>query len=211
MTAAGISIVLRTASRRGWHALLIALVLLTVPSQVLAHGGEGVAGGFIAGFSHPLSGPDHMLAMISVGLWGAFLGRPLILALPMIFPGFMALGAALGMYGLPVPPIESGIALSVLTLGLMILFKVRAPVLLACAIVAAFGLFHGYAHGIELPSMADPVGYTAGFVICTGMLHLCGIALGLLKSLPAGMLALRGAGGAIALTGLVFVGRIIAA
>lgn len=191
--------------------MLATLALLTVSSQGLAHDGGGLVGGFGAGFSHPLSGLDHMLAMIAVGLWGALLGRPLILALPMIFPGFMAFGAGLGMVALPVPPVETGIALSVLTLGLMILFAVRASAPVACLIVAAFGMFHGYAHGLELPLSADPIGYTAGFVLSTGLLHLSGIALGLLKSSAAGMLALRGAGGAIAAAGLVFVGGIIAA
>ena len=201
----------QTNSRHSVWALLAALALLAVPSQALAHDGAGLVGGFGAGFSHPLSGLDHMLAMIAVGVWGAFLGRPLILALPVIFPGFMALGAGLGMLALPVPPVEAGIAVSVLTLGVMILFAVRAPALLACMIVAAFGLFHGYAHGLELPLSADPVGYTAGFVLSTGLLHLSGIALGLLKSSGAGMLALRGAGGAIAIAGLIFVGGAITA
>ena len=145
-----------------------------------------------------------MLAMISVGLWGAFLGRPLVYALPMIFPTLMAIGAGMGMVGVPLPPVEIGIALSVLTLGLMILFAVRAPLWVACAIVAMFGLFHGYAHGVELPSAADPIGYSAGFVLCTGLLHLTGIALGLLKGSRAGTLALRGAGGVIAVFGALF-------
>ena len=145
-----------------------------------------------------------MLAMIAVGLWGAFLGRPLVYVLPMIFPTLMAIGAGIGMIGVPLPPVQVGIALSVLTLGLMILFAVRAPVPVACTIVAFFGLFHGYAHGVELPSAADPIGYSAGFVLCTGLLHLTGIALGLLKVTHAGTVALRSAGGLIALCGALF-------
>ena len=184
--------------------LLAALVMSVFPTPALAHEGTGLAGGFLAGFMHPLSGADHMLAMISVGLWGAFLGRPLVYALPMIFPTVMAFGAGIGMLGVPLPPVEIGIALSVLTLGLMILFAVRAPVPVACAIVAIFGLFHGYAHGVELPSAADPIGYSAGFVLCTGLLHLTGIALGLLNFSNAGTIALRGAGGVIALCGALF-------
>lgn len=145
-----------------------------------------------------------MLAMISVGLWGAFLGRPIVYALPMIFPTVMAVGAGIGMLGVPLPPVEIGIALSVLTLGLLILFAVRAPVPVACAVVAVFGLFHGYAHGVELPSAADPIGYSAGFVLCTGLLHLAGIAIGLIKSNSLGTLALRGAGGVVAVFGAIF-------
>lgn len=184
--------------------LALTALLILWPSPAMAHQGTGLAGGFAAGFAHPLTGADHMLAMVSVGIWGAFLGRPLIYALPMIFPTLMAFGAGLGMVGVPLPPVEVGIALSVLVLGLMILFAVRAPVPVACLIVAMFGLFHGYAHGLELPSAADPVGYSAGFVLCTGMLHLAGIAIGLIKVRPAGALALRGAGGAIALCGVLF-------
>ncbi len=173
--------------------------MLATPIQ--AHSGTGLPGGIVAGFLHPLSGPDHMLAMISVGLWGAFLGRPLIYALPMLFPTAMAVGGAVGMLGIPLPPVELGIALSVVTLGLMILLAVRAPVAVACVIVGVFALFHGYAHGSELPSAADPVGYSMGFVVCTGLLHVVGIGLGSLRSLPNGTLALRAAGGAIALAG----------
>ncbi|WP_309603523.1 HupE/UreJ family protein [Sphingomonas sp.] len=178
--------------------------MLAYASPAMAHDGTGLAGGFVAGFLHPLSGPDHMLAMISVGLWGAFLGRPLVYALPMIFPTVMVIGAGMGMVGVPLPPVEIGIALSVLTLGLLILFAVRAPLWVACAIVAMFGLFHGYAHGLELPSAADPIGYSTGFVLSTGLLHLTGIALGLLKVSKAGALALRGAGGVIAVFGALF-------
>ena len=192
------------AANRAIRAVAAAALMLAFASPALAHDGTGLAGGFAAGFLHPLSGPDHMLAMIAVGLWGAFLGRPLVYALPMIFPTVMAFGAGIGMLGILFPPVEIGIALSVLTLGLLILFAVRAPVLLACAIVAAFGLFHGYAHGVELPSAADPIGYSAGFVLCTGLLHLIGIGLGLLKVSRAGTFALRGAGGVIALFGAMF-------
>ena len=184
--------------------LVVTVLMLIASTPAMAHEGTGLAGGFGAGFLHPLTGADHMLAMISVGLWGAFLGRPLVFVLPMIFPSLMVFGAGLGMAGVPLPPVETGIAASVLVLGLMILFAVRARIWVACLIVAVFGLFHGYAHGLELPSAADPVGYSAGFVLCTGMLHLSGIALGLLNRSRVGTLALRGAGAAIALCGMLF-------
>ena len=190
---------------RKWFVVVTAAAAALVATPAYAHEGTGLAGGFVAGMLHPLAGLDHMLAMVSVGLWGAFLGRPLVYALPMLFPAVMALGGALGMAGVGFPPVELGIAVSVVTLGAMILFAVRAPVLAACTIVGIFALFHGYAHGAELPSAADPVGYSAGFVLSTGLLHLLGITAGLLRSTPAGTVALRAAGGAIALTGAWFV------
>lgn len=182
----------------------VVVLLGAMSSPAMAHDGTGLAGGFAAGFVHPLSGFDHMLAMVAVGLWGAFLGWPLVYALPIVFPSAMAIGGGIGMAGIPIPPVELGIALSVLILGSMIFFAVRAPVLLACVIVAMFALFHGYAHGTELPSAADPVGYSAGFVLCTGLLHLAGIALGTLRSKPVGTLVLRGVGGVIAIVGVWF-------
>lgn len=177
--------------------------LIAVPAA--AHDGTGLAGGFVAGFLHPISGFDHLLAMVSVGLWGAFLGRPLIYVLPMLFPGMMTVGAALGMAAVAFPPVEIGIALSVIILGVVILFAVRAPVVAACMVVGLFALFHGYSHGAELPSAADPVGYSAGFVVCTGLLHLAGIALGLLRTTSTGTLVLRATGGVIAICGAWFL------
>lgn len=175
----------------------------------MAHDGARLASGFAAGFQHPFAGLDHLLAMVAVGIWGAFLGRPLIYALPMLFPSAMALGGGLAMAGVPAPPIEMGIGLSVLVLGAMIFSALRIHVAAACAIVAVFALFHGYAHGIELPAAADPVGYSAGFVLSTGLLHLAGIALGLLRCLTAGSVVLRAAGGAIAVAGLWFTATAI--
>lgn len=194
----------------GAHSLALGLILLLHTTPAVAHDGTGLAGGFVAGFLHPVSGFDHMLAMVSVGLWGAFLGRPLLIVLPMVFPALMAVGAALGMVGAPLPPVELGIAASVITLGALILFAVRAPIAIACAIVAVFALFHGYAHGTELPSAADPIGYTAGFVICTGLLHVAGIALGTLRESAAGAILLRSFGGVIALTGAWFMAAALA-
>ncbi len=198
--------IIQSIGERGRRRLVIGLLLILaiIPSPAMAHDGTGLAGGFMAGFIHPLSGFDHMLAMVAVGIWGAFLGRPLVYALPMLFPSAMALGGGIGMAGIPLPPVELGIALSVVVLGAMIFFALRLPVLAACAIIAVFALFHGYAHGMELPSAADPIGYSAGFVLCTGLLHLAGIALGALRTLPAGTVALRGVGGLMALVGLWF-------
>jgi urease accessory protein len=209
---------LETAPRAPADTVLIAraiavaalLSLLLAPAPAQSHDGTGLGGGFAAGFQHPLLGLDHMLAMVAVGVWGAFLGRPLVIALPVVFPMAMALGAAAGMLALPAPPVELGVAASVLMLGLMILLAVRASVPVACALVGLFALFHGYAHGTELPSAADPVGYTTGFILCTGLLHVAGIAIGMLKRVPAGTAALRTAGGVIASFGAWFVAGTLA-
>jgi len=156
--------------------LVSATVVASGPAS--AHAGTGLAGGFNMGLAHPLTGFDHLLAMISVGLWGAVLGRPLIYVLPVVFPGVMVLGGVLGMFGIPLPSIELGIALSVVVLGTCIALTVRAPVWAAALVVGTFALFHGYAHGRELPSAADPLGYSAGFVLATGLLHVFGICVG---------------------------------
>lgn len=179
--------------------------VLLMSGSAQAHTGTGLPGGFGSGFWHPLSGADHLLAMVSVGLWGAFLGRPLIYLLPVIFPTVMAVGAVLGMVGLPAPPVEIGIALSVLVLGSCIALAIRAPVWAAAIIVAAFALFHGYAHGRELPSAADPVAYSAGFVLATGLSHVAGIGIGALNAYRWGNIAVRLVGGLIAATGLWFL------
>jgi urease accessory protein len=192
-------------------ACLLLALIVSFPLPAAAHDESGLTGGFMSGFLHPLSGFDHALAMIAVGLWGAILGRPMIVLLPIVFPLTMAFGGVLGIAGTPFPPVEIGIAISVLALGLMVMLSVRASVIIAALIVAAFALFHGYAHGQEAPSVADPVGYSVGFVLCTGLLHLVGITLGALKSLPKGMLVVRGAGAAIALSGLYFAAKVLVA
>ncbi len=189
--------------RAAVRGVMAALVIVSVPAA--AHTGTGLAGGFQSGFLHPFSGFDHLLAMVSVGLWGAFLGRPLIVALPVIFPTVMAIGGVMGIAGVPLPPVEIGIAVSVLVLGAMIAGKVRAPVWLASLIVAVFAIFHGYAHGKELPSAADPVGYSAGFVLATGMLHVVGIGIGLIADRPGGATVVRGLGALVMITGFWFL------
>ena len=156
----------------------LALVAIAFADSAAAHTGTGLAGGFASGFAHPLRGFDHLLAMVSVGVWGAFLGRPLIYALPVVFPGMMVGGALIAMFGLSLPPTEIGIALSVAVLGLAVAMAWRAPAWAAALIVAVFAVFHGYAHGKELPSAADPIGYSAGFVFATGLLHVAGIGIG---------------------------------
>lgn len=181
------------------------LLLATVAGSAVAHTGEGLSGGFASGFAHPLLGWDHVAAMVAVGLWGAFLGSPAIWILPVVFPLVMALGGAMGVAGIPVPAVETGIAASALVLGLMVLFSVRPPIAVAAILVGAFAIFHGHAHGTELPDAANAVAYSVGFVIATGLLHLAGIALGGLVRWPAGRWLVRACGGGIALAGVGFL------
>jgi len=184
----------------------VALVVcfLAMAGPALAHTGSS-AGGFVGGLAHPLFGPDHVVAMVAVGLWGAFLGQPAIWLLPVTFPVVMAFGGALGILGVPIPHVETGIALSAVVLGAMVAAAARPPLWIAAILVGAFAIFHGHAHGAELPAGANPVAFSIGFVAATGALHLAGIAFGLLARWPAGTIAVRAAGGAIALAGIAFL------
>jgi urease accessory protein len=191
--------------RAGFSAFAAMALLANWASPALAHVEGGLTGGFLSGITHPIFGLDHVVAMVAVGLWGAFLGRPAIWLLPIVFPMVMAIGGALGVLGVPVPFVEAGIALSAIALGLAVAFAVKPHIAAAAAIVGLFAVFHGHAHGAELPEAANAVTYSAGFVIATGLLHLAGIAFGLLVQWPAGKVAVRAAGMAIAATGLAFL------
>jgi urease accessory protein len=191
------------------QSLLITTILLTCAGVASAHEGAGITGGFISGFMHPLLGWDHVVAMVAVGLWGAFLGNPAIWILPVVFPLVMAFGGALGVMGIPIPAVETGIAASAVVLGAMVAFAVRPPIWIAAVIVGAFAIFHGHAHGTELPNAANPLAYSLGFVIATGLLHLSGIAFGLLVRWPAGKLAVQSGGGIIALVGVGFLTGVV--
>jgi urease accessory protein len=184
-----------------------ALLLLLAAGAAQAHEGEGLAGGFAAGFLHPLGGLDHLVAMVAVGLWGAFLGMPALWLLPVVFPLVMAAGGVLGVLGVPLPAVEVGIALSAVALGAAVALALRPPLLVAALLVGVFAIFHGHAHGTELPQAANAVAYSLGFVVATGALHLAGIAFGMLTHKPAGRAAVRALGGAIALLGVFFLAR----
>jgi urease accessory protein len=175
------------------------------PGQALAHAGDGASGGFLSGFTHPLFGWDHVVAMVAVGLWGAFLRAPALWILPIVFPLIMVLGGVLGILGVEVPAVETGIAASAVVLGLLVALSVRLPIAVAMLIVAVFAIFHGHAHGTELPQAADPVTYAIGFVIATGLLHLIGIAFGELSRWQFGKYAVQAGGVAIALVGCAFL------
>ena len=184
-----------------------ALLLALACTPAWAHTGS-MSGGFIGGFAHPLFGPDHVVAMAAVGLWGAFLGAPAIWVLPIVFPLVMACGGVIGILGVPLPGVETGIALSAIVLGMMVALAAKPPLPIAAVLVGAFAIFHGYAHGAELPPGADAVAYSVAFVVATGLLHLTGIAFGQLARWPTGRMAVRVAGGAIALAGVAFLNGI---
>jgi len=187
------------------RSTILTALFIFVASQVAAHTGEGINTGFASGFWHPILGWDHVVAMVAVGLWGAFLGAPAIWILPIVFPLVMALGGALGVAGVQLPAVETGIALSGVVLGLLIAFAVKAPIWVAAVIVGLFAIFHGHAHGTELPEAFSPYGYAVGFVVGTGLLHMVGIGFGVLTRSEAGRIAVRGAGGVIALVGAAFL------
>jgi urease accessory protein len=187
--------------------ILLLTICFMATLDVYAHVGEGAVGGFISGFLHPVFGPDHVIAMVAVGLWGAFLGMPAMWMLPVVFPMVMAFGGILGILGIPVPAVEIGIATSAIVLGAVVAFAVKLPVWVAAIIVGIFAIFHGHAHGMELPSAANPLAYSIGFVLSTGLLHLAGIAFGLLVRWPAGRIAVRVGGMIISLLGVFFLTR----
>jgi urease accessory protein len=189
--------------------LLVTMAMAGFSGLAHAHTGEGAIGGFISGFLHPVFGFDHVIAMVAVGLWGAFLGMPAMWLLPVVFPLVMAGGGVLGILGVPVPAVEIGIAVSAIVLGASVAFAVRPPIWVAALIVGVFAIFHGHAHGAELPEAANPLAYSIGFVLATGLLHLSGIAFGLLVRWPAGRAAVRSGGAIISILGCIFLARVI--
>ncbi len=177
-------------------------LLLSAPAA--AHIIQGQQGGFGSGFEHPLTGPDHFLAMFAVGVWGAQMGGRSVWTLPVTFPLIMVMGGIMGMLGLPLPAIEIGIALSIMALGLAIALAWRPAEWIALALVVYFGLCHGYAHGAELPLSADPADYAIGFVLATGMIHLFGIGVGLGLNKPMHGRLSRALGALIGFGGIYF-------
>ena len=175
-----------------------------VPALAVLHDTTG-AGGFASGFMHPLTGLDHALAMIAVGLWGAQLRRPAVVVLPVAFPLAMACGAFLGFSGVELSSVESRIALSAILLGLAVMFEVRLPLWMAMLLVSGFAIFHGYAHGTELPHGEDGLRYSIGFVVSTGLLHAVGISIGLLHDIDWGRKLIRLLGGGVFVAGCWFL------
>ena len=185
-----------------FYALVV--VALAWPVCGWAHVESGQAGGFLSGLAHPVSGLDHVLAMVAVGLWGAQLGMPAIWVLPVAFPMMMAFGGFLGLVGIPIPGVEIGIALSAVVLGALVLGQIRLPLPAAVSIVAVFAVFHGHAHGTELAPGQNALLYSLGFVVSTGLLHGVGIGIGLINRWDAGRQVLRAAGALVMAGGLYF-------
>jgi urease accessory protein len=181
--------------------------MLLVPASAFAHVKGGEVLGLFSGIKHPISGLDHVLAMIAVGLWGVQLGAPAVWLLPVTFPMVMAFGGLLGIMGVKLPGIEIGIAASAIALGFAVFQEARPKLWVAGMMVGFFAIFHGHAHGAELPPGGNGLLYSIGFVVMTGCLHATGIALGLVHRWSAGRAALRAAGACVSLAGIFFLWR----
>ena len=192
-----------------WSGVLAVILFWT--ESAFAHVQKGEAAGFLSGLKHPVSGLDHVLAMVAVGLWGAQLGAPAVWVLPVAFPMVMAFGGMLGLMGVPLPGIEYGIAASAILLGIAVMFELRPPLAIAAFVVAAFAIFHGHAHGTELPPGQSGLLYSMGFVIATGCLHGVGITIGTVHCWVWGQRLLRLAGGVVLAGGVYFMWKAIAA
>ena len=191
------------------RTLIIAVLLALCVQPAFAHPQKGEAVGFLTGFRHPISGLDHVLAMVAVGLWGAQLGAPAIWLLPVAFPMVMAMGGMLGLMGVALPGIEYGIAASAILLGAAVMFEARPPLAVAAALVSVFAIFHGHAHGTELPTGQDALLYSMGFVMATGCLHAAGIGIGTVHRWSWGRFLLRAGGAGIAAGGVFFMWKAV--
>ncbi|EJT01060.1 HupE/UreJ family protein [Rhizobium sp. CCGE 510] len=191
---------------------LLALAAAALPAVAYAHTGVGQTSGFVHGFSHPVSGLDHILAMVMVGVFAFQLGGRAIWLVPTTFVLVMALGGALGVAGVNVPFVETGIALSVIVLGAIVALNVKAPTAVAMGVVGLFAIFHGHAHGAEMPEDAGGAAYATGFMIATALLHATGLGLGFLIARVGerqGSFVVRTAGGLAAVAGVgILVGVI---
>jgi len=185
---------------------LTTAALTLIPTAAFAHPGIGDAHGFVAGFAHPLGGLDHILAMVTVGIFAWQLGGRALWLVPATFVLAMAAGGALGMAGVPVPFVELGIAISVIVLGAIVAFARKAPVAIAVGIVGLFAIFHGHAHGTEMPLDATSGAYAAGFMLATALLHVAGIALGFaIGRIAHGRAAYQLGGSLVALAGVAIL------
>jgi urease accessory protein len=189
-------------------ALAASIVSVSMAAPAAAHTGAVggmIAGGFSAGFLHPFHGLDHLLAMVAVGLWAALIGGGAVRLLPFLFPSAMVGGAAIAMAGIGLPEVETGIALSVCALGLAVALALRPAAWVAGGLIAVFAIFHGHAHGTELPAAVSASAYAGGFFVATIALHLLGAAVGVrARQGTAGVVA-RLAGVAIAAGGMTFL------
>jgi urease accessory protein len=186
----------------------LALAGALLPTAALAHTGVGDTSGFAHGFWHPIGGLDHVLAMVAVGAFAARLGGRALWIVPSAFVAMMAVGGFIGLEDIPLPFVETGIALSVVVLGLAVALRWKLPVAAAGALVGLFAVFHGHAHGGEMPVDAAGLSYALGFMLATALLHVAGIGLGLAigKIGARSKLVLQASGGAMALAGVALLG-----
>lgn len=190
----------------------LAATAILLPQAALAHTGVGDTSGFAHGFMHPIGGVDHVLAMVAVGILAAQLGGRAIWLVPAAFVGMMVVGGAIGMSGIDIPFVEIGIALSVVVLGLAVALGMNIPLVAAMALVGFFAIFHGHAHGAEMPETASGLGYGVGFVIATALLHAAGVGIGLAIGRIGAASAPRVtqvAGGAMTIAGVAMLSGII--
>jgi urease accessory protein len=185
--------------------ITLTLALAALSSPALAHTSAGATHGFTAGLLHPLVGLDHVLAMVAVGLWAGLVGGRAVWAWPAAFVALMVVSALIALGGVAAPGAEFGIAASVVALGLLIALRLPLPLAAGAAICGAFAVFHGYAHGAELPAGAGATAYVVGFVLATAALHAAGIGLGLRAARTSLPWLGRAAGGAVAAAGLVLL------
>ncbi len=186
-------------------ASFAALATAAFSSAAFAHIGDHSHMSFAEGVMHPLTGLDHILAMVAVGLWASQLGKRAMILLPLTFPAVMAVGAALGFGGVSLSWVEVGIAASVAVLGALVALRVRPSLAVSVPLIGLFALLHGYSHGVELPAEASALSYGAGFIAATLALHLIGIGLGLSLNRVPVRFAARTAGGAIAVLGVALL------
>lgn len=184
---------------------IIALPLVLVAGAAQAHTGVGPTTGFLSGLAHPIFGPDHLLAMVAVGLWAALLGGRAMWLVPAAFVGVMAAGGALALAAVGLPLVEVMIVASVMALGGLVAARVKVSAAVGMAIVAAFAVFHGHAHGMEMPANVSGLLYFGGFALATASLHGLGLAIGLLAGRLREGVAVRAAGGAIAAAGVLLL------
>ncbi|AGS24102.1 HupE/UreJ protein (plasmid) [Rhizobium etli] len=184
---------------------LLALAVAALPAVASAHPAIGEAAGFSHGFVHPISGLDHVLAMVMVGVFACQLGARATWLVPATFVLVMALGGALGIAGVNVPFVEAGIALSVVVLGAVVALNVKAPLAASLGLIGLFAIFHGHAHGAEMPEDAAGAAYAAGFMIATALLHAAGLGLGYVVGRAGGrngVFLTRTAGGIATVAGI---------
>jgi len=190
-----------------FQSILFALLLSAIPSVAYAHDGTNLPlGGFLSGMVHPVLGYDHLLAMLSVGILSAQIGGRAIWTVPATFVSVMALGGLLGLIDIGLNATELGIAISLVILGLVIAAERSISTRIAMIGVGFFAIFHGYAHGAEMPDTAQPYLYALGFLVGTALIHIAGVVIGdIARHYERGKIILRVGGGMIAFVGLLFI------